>query len=202
MEDETTFGLSSSALFSFFPSSSFGLSSPSPPSPPTSLSRQGALRDAEPHDAEAPARGAAGVEVEWRRRVAARAAVGVGADVEAEAPLVGTGASGVPDDARAPTPVPQRKGSVGCRIAKSAGRCVRARAQERESAREWRGKWRVRERASFSFLLLLLPLSPLPTSSSSSLFTFFSSVKAGSLEAKAFASSSLSLLQSCRAAGA
>ena len=40
-------------------SSSFGLSSP-----PTSLSRHGAFRDAEPHDADAPARGAAGMEVE------------------------------------------------------------------------------------------------------------------------------------------
>ena len=72
MQIETTlffgFGLSSSlALFSTssFPSG-FGLSPPSPSSP-TSLFRQGALRDAAPHDEEAPARGAAGVEVEWRR---------------------------------------------------------------------------------------------------------------------------------------
>ena len=139
IDDETTlfaFG-SSSALFSTsLPSSSFGLSSPSP-SPPTSLSRQGALRDAEPHDAEAPARGAAGVEVEWRRR-AARA----GADVDAKAPRVGTGASSG-GDASAPTPVPQRRGSVGCRISKreSAGD-MRAHRRER---REWREVSRERE---------------------------------------------------------
>ena len=118
MDEETTFafGLSSALFSTSSVPSSFGLSSPSPSSS-TPLSRQGALRDAEPHDADAPARGgAAGVEVEWQRRAAKAGAGGDGAEVDVKAPRVGTGASSWCSDASPPTPLPQRRFSDGCRI--------------------------------------------------------------------------------------
>jgi hypothetical protein len=146
VEETTLFFVSVFGVLIFstsFPSSS-GPFSPSLSPPPTSLSRQGALRDAEPHDAEVPARGGpAGVEVERRRRIGEKnAREGAGTDVDAsELARLGSCISG--GAARSP-PMPLAGSDGG--LIWGAGAAERQRSRSTR-AREERERDGARKRA-------------------------------------------------------